>query len=303
MSLRIVTDGVKGGLGLIKYERCSSGDMDKIYEAFKVGFSDYVIKLEMPKEVFVDRFFGPEGNQLENSFVALDGDRPIGLLLGGVKRYEGVRTLRCGALCLHPDYRGKGISRKLFALHKENSRENNCKQMFLEVIVGNDRAINFYRGFGYEKVYDIGYYSYSGDDKPSIELAEELEVKTVDFDAIRSLAGKVREVHINWQNDFDYMEKLTELVHYGVYQDTNLIGGLSLGKSGKAYFLWVNPAFRHQGIASFLVRKGFKELNLTKLMISFPNNASLEGFVRTNGFKKEPITQYEMYLWSSDDVV
>ena len=50
--------------------------------------------------------------------------------------------MRCGTLAVHPNYRGVGVSQKLFELHKE-ALQNECKQLFLEVIVGNDRAIRF----------------------------------------------------------------------------------------------------------------------------------------------------------------
>lgn len=68
--------------------------MDSIYEAFTDGFSDYIINVSLAKEEFVRRFFGPEGNTLENSIIAFDGHKPIGLNLGGIKIYEGIKTLR-----------------------------------------------------------------------------------------------------------------------------------------------------------------------------------------------------------------
>src|SRR5690554_4477018 len=146
---------------MISYKRCIEVSEDVIFQAFQIGFSDYIIKFDMPKDFFMKRFFGPEGNSLEYSVIALDGDKPVGLNLGGIKIYEGIKTLRCGALCIHPDYRGTEVGKKLFELHKEIAMENDCKQMFLEVIVGNDRAINFYKKKGYAKVYDIVYYSHN----------------------------------------------------------------------------------------------------------------------------------------------
>ncbi len=52
---------------MISYIKCSDNvDIQKVYNAFQVGFSDYIIKAEISKDDFVKRFFGPEGNQLEN---------------------------------------------------------------------------------------------------------------------------------------------------------------------------------------------------------------------------------------------
>ncbi|HDR7489227.1 TPA: GNAT family N-acetyltransferase, partial [Bacillus pacificus] len=140
---------------MIQYKRCSEVNIDLVYGAFRDGFSDYIIKMEVSKEDFIKRFFGAEGNSLEHSFLALDGDKPVGVILSGIKVYESIKTMRCGTLAVHPNYRGIGVSQKLFELHKEEAIQNECKQLFLEVIVGNDRAIRFYNKLGYEKVYDL----------------------------------------------------------------------------------------------------------------------------------------------------
>ncbi len=69
-----------------------------MYEAFRDGFSDYIIKMEVSKGDFIKRFFGLEGNSLEHSFLALDGDKPVGVILGGIKDYENIKTMRCGII-------------------------------------------------------------------------------------------------------------------------------------------------------------------------------------------------------------
>ena len=43
---------------MIQYKRCSEVSIDLVYEAFKDGFSDYIIKMEVSKEDFVKRFLG-----------------------------------------------------------------------------------------------------------------------------------------------------------------------------------------------------------------------------------------------------
>lgn len=45
---------------MIQYKRCSEVNIDLVYEAFRDGFSDYIIKMEVSKEDFIKRFFGPE---------------------------------------------------------------------------------------------------------------------------------------------------------------------------------------------------------------------------------------------------
>jgi ribosomal protein S18 acetylase RimI-like enzyme len=260
------------------------------------GFSDYIIKIDMSKDNFQKHFFGPEGNSHEYSVIAFDDGKPVGLILGGIKVYEGLKTLRCGALCVLPGYRGTEVSHKLFDLHREIALENNCSQMFLEVIAGNERAINFYRKKGYEKVYDLVYYSHSNPSGINTDLPSGFTVQRTDIDALRSFSREMRDIHINWQNDFDYTSYFDEQRYYGVFKDANMVGGLSIHPAGRVNFLWVDPRFRNKGIGGGLINHAVKELNLKKLAISFPSNASLTGFVKRLGFMKDPITQYEMYL-------
>jgi ribosomal protein S18 acetylase RimI-like enzyme len=281
---------------MIEYKRCTEAHEDDIFNAFQIGFSDYMIKFDLTKDAFMKHFFGPEGNRPEYSVIAFDDDKPIGLNLGGIKVYEGIKTIRCGALCVHPDYRGTEVAGKLFSLHKEIALENNCRQMFLEVIKGNDRAISFYVKRGYEKVYDLVYFSHKNPSEINAVLPEDLSLKRIEMDCLKGLSAKIQNTHINWQNDFDYIGHFDNQVHYGVYHNENLTGALSLQPSGRINFLWVDFSFRNKGIGSALISRAVNELNIKRLAISFPNNASLLGFLKRWNFVKDTISQYEMYI-------
>jgi len=287
---------LKEGQYMFTYKRCTEVDTDAIYEAFIAGFSDYIIKIEMPKDGFQKHFFGPEGNGYEYSVIAFDDCKPVGLILGGIKVYEGLKTLRCGALCVIPDYRGTEVSHKLFDLHREIALENNCSQMYLEVIAGNERAINFYRKKGYKKVYDLVYYSHSNPSGINTDLPSGFTVKRTDIDTLRSFSREIHGLHINWQNDFDYTSYCNEQIYYGVFKDATMVGGLNIHSAGRINFLWVDPGLRNKGIGKGLISHAVKELNIKKLAISFPGNVSLMGFVNRLGFMKDTISQYEMYM-------
>ncbi|MFV0516203.1 MAG: GNAT family N-acetyltransferase [Aminipila sp.] len=280
---------------MITYKKCTEVNESAIFQAFQIGFSDYIVQTEMTRDFFMKRFFGQEGNALEFSFIAFDGDKPVGLNLGGIKVYEGIKTLRCGALCIHPKYRGTEVSKRLFTLHKEVAIDNGCKQMFLEVLVGNDRAINFYKKQGYEKVYDMVYYSHNNPLELKADITDDLRIDMIDLDSLRTLSHEVQDIHINWQNDFDYISHIDDQVHYGIIKDDKLIGGMSIHPNGKISFLWINSMFRCQGIGRSLIKHGVKELNIEKLAINFSNNVKRLGFIQHLNFTKDSISQYEMY--------
>ncbi|EJR33704.1 GNAT family N-acetyltransferase [Bacillus cereus] len=280
---------------MIQYKRCSEVSIDLVYKAFKDGFSDYFIKMEVSKEDFIKRFFGPEGNMLEHSFLALDGDKCVGVILGGIKVYESIKTMRCGTLAVHPEFRGIGVSQKLFELHKEEATQNKCKQLFLEVIVGNDRAIHFYNKLGYEKVYDLSYYNLNDLTKIMNKGNKNIEVKQLEFPTFKVEIQKWLNFHINWQNDIDYIEK-TNHTFYGAYVDSDIKGSVCVNEQGKISFIFIDKDYRNIGVGTKLLQVASEELKLSSLSIGFPNNNLLEGFLKKSGFEKNSLAQYEMYL-------
>lgn len=277
------------------FKKCSEVDFNLVYKCFNEGFSDYIVKLHLPIEAFRQRFFGSEGNELENSFIAIKEQGPVGLILGGIRIYQGIKTMRCGSLCIIPDYRGKGIADELFYLHKERAISEGCSQLMLETIVGNDRAVNFYKKHGYETIYDLQYFKLS--DLSSLKKKEGKHIiKPINYNELEKVRDYIGDVHINWQNDFPYIEKSEGQYNCGAFMDDKLIGALSINEFGRINLIWVHKKFRGQGVATSLLSSTIEELNLTKLGSSFPNNFALYGFYKKIGFEKEKIAQYEMYL-------
>ncbi len=281
---------------MIQYKCCTDVAVEEVYSAFKVGFSDYMIQMELPLEGFVKRFLGPEGNQLEYSYIAFEEKEPVGLILSGMKLFDGVKTMRCGALCVSPEMRGKSVSQELFRLHKEAALQNGCKQLFLEVIAGNDRAVKFYSGLGYEKIYDLRYYTLTDISALDEESGQQADIRVLSYEEICQYIERYPMGHINWQNDLDYLAGLEGVAYYGAFEDTQLAGLMAAGANGKIFFVWTKPQLRNRGIARHLLQNWVKVTHPPKLTISTPSNAHLEGFLRHLRFTKDQISQYEMYL-------
>lgn len=277
----------------MRYERCSPSNLPDLYEAFRSGFSDYIIRLDVPYEIFAERFFQPARNQLEHSFLAYDGEKPVGMILGGIRQYEGLLTMRCGGLCVHPDYRRLGVGYELWQRHREVALDRGCKQLFLEVIVGNDPAINFYKKLGYEKVYELRYFTHTSPAELVTAGSQDFRIEPVTPAQIAAVANP--EIHINWQNTLEYIASY-DVAYYGLVQEGSLLAYLCISKKGGIYQLWVRPDHRRQGLASALLAHAIDSLELSKLSASTPNNASLEGFLRKKGFIQDPLSQYEMYM-------
>ena len=70
----------------------------------KLDFQITLLKWKFQKGILYN-VFGSEGNLLEHSFLALEEGKPVGVILGGIKDYESIKTMRCGTLAVHPNYR------------------------------------------------------------------------------------------------------------------------------------------------------------------------------------------------------
>ena len=85
------------------------------------------------------------------SVLAFDGEAPIGL----VNCIEGFSTFACKPLVNVHDvavlaaYRGQGIAEKMLDECEAIARERGAIKMTLEVLSGNDRAMNLYKRLGY----------------------------------------------------------------------------------------------------------------------------------------------------------
>ena len=147
-------------------------DAETAYLVMKEGFSDYIIPLGLSPEVFQKRILERDGNQLEHSFIAYHGERPVAIWLNGLKTIKKKTVMRCGGLAVDPQYRRLGIAKALYDAQLSYAKSLNINCLMLEVIQGNQPAITLYKSFGYQTVGEIGYFQKeeAGQDEPLVEI-------------------------------------------------------------------------------------------------------------------------------------
>ena len=280
---------------MIQYLSCADTSMDAIYEAFCSGYSDYILPVHIERDAFESIFFGREGNSPDLSFVALDDNRPVGLVLGGIRDFDGMKTLRCGALCTAPTHRGVGVGGRLSDMHRQLAEDNGCRRMMLEVLTTNHNAFRLYEKHGYRAGHTLKYYSQKDiplPDGPSLH-----PVRESSFEALARYRSGLPDCHVNWQNDLPVFAGLENTVSvFEAYAGDTVIGIAAVTAQGRVIFLHVCPEYRNRGLARLLTRHAARQVNAPKLTVSFPGNALLEGFLRKTGFEKDPVEQYEMFL-------
>lgn len=280
---------------MITYVTGDKIEIGQIYKAFMIGFSDYIIKVDLAEASFISRFFGPEGNDLNLCHVALDDGEPVGLVMGGIRLWDGMKTLRCGALCIAPDYRGREVTKALMERHWQDGVDNQCERLSLEVIKGNDRAIRFYEKNGYHGSYDIKYFRTKTNQLLEQSVTGKLILKEVPFEALASHRKSHLGLHIHWQSETDYYKDSDMERHFEIQVSGAAAGYISLSNAGKINYLWVEPSFRNRGYGREALSVGVRTMELEGLNIAFANNGLLEGFVRALHFDKDKVEQFEMF--------
>lgn len=267
---------------------CLDTPDEMAYQVFTEGYSDYSVKLEMPMAVFVSHFLEHEANRAY-SFIAFEGERPVGIILGGIGEFQGIKTLRCGGFAVIPSHRRQGIGQILFDAHKAIAEDQGCKQLFLEVLKDNAQAIQFYENAGYTPIHDYRLYVH---DKPEGNVLD-LELEAIELDEILKIRKSMPELYINWQNELFDGNSFKHVVGKCIRLDGKIIGLILLKKSGGIQYIWVDSNHRHKGYGRTLLLKGLQEMGLEKSFGIASNNMTYEGFLKRMGFKNH-LEQFEM---------
>lgn len=277
-------------------KNCSEIPDSLIFKTFQDGFADYMVQIEMDLEFFKDHFLGIEGNRKDLSFIAFKEGIPVGIVLGGFKTSEKYRTLRCGGMSVIPSERGTGIAAQLMKQHEKLAVEHGCRQLFLEVIRGNDRAIEFYKKMGYEKIYDLTYRYIQTDEYNPVEKYGDidLEIEEITFNELRMMR-LMDNSHLPWQGEFDYFKQLP-CRYFGIRKDGNLIAG-SAAWVHRLFYIWVDPEHRMKGYGGAIINRNIKELKPDIFRITYANNSNLYTFSEHLKIRRDKISQFELYKW------
>jgi GNAT superfamily N-acetyltransferase len=290
------------GVGMISVKLCRDLSDELIFSTFKEGFSDYFIQMEMTQDSFMAHFFGPEGNTKDQSFVAYKDDVVAGILLGGIRELDGIKTLRCGGMSVIPSARKKGVAREMMAIHEKMARQAGVHQLFLEVLTINESAFKFYENIGYEKVYDLTYRSFTPDadwfdGNPEMLLADHEAFHSIQQITLTDLEGlrHIDESHLPWQGSLEAVSMM-DVTIFGVYKNGQLIAGL-IGNQTRLFYIYVSPGHRLKGVGKALLMTYLQTCKVERCRFVYTNNARLHTFANHLNMTTGEYGQYEYYKW------
>lgn len=117
-------------------------------EAWNSGFEGYFFDATTTPERFMNRMAN-EGLSPDLSLIAFDCDRPIGLVLSGIRKFQNRKIAWNGGTGVSKEYRGKGIGKLLINKALDIYREQGVQTATLEAISQNKSAIKLYEKCGY----------------------------------------------------------------------------------------------------------------------------------------------------------
>lgn len=135
-------------------KKLSECKLEEALAAWNTGFEGYFFDATMDVDRFTARL-GMENLSAALSIVAFDQQKPIGILLSGVKTINGRRVAWNGGTGVAVAYRRKGVGKLLIDKAMEIYEEANVEVSTLEAINENTKAISLYETKGYKIVDEV----------------------------------------------------------------------------------------------------------------------------------------------------
>ena len=251
----------------------AESDFDALVAAFNDAFSDYLVPFHLTAPQLRE-MCARRGVVLELSPAEFDGERIAGYTLNALGTFNGVPSAYDSGTGVVPSHRRRGLARQLLDVSFPALRARGARQMVLEVLEPNARAIALYRDLGFEVTRHLQCWRYNG----AAEIDREAHAIAID-----DVPAHFCDFAPSWQNSIESLRRSGDdrrvLAVEGGYVAVH-------AATGDLAQLAVDPAWRRRGIGSRLLRhaaavaaKPLRILNVEESMSPFLAAAGAELFV------------------------
>lgn len=262
--------------------------LDVAAAAITAGYEGYVVPISMTAAQVAQRV-ASEGIDLERSTLWEEDGEPRAILLHA-RRHGRARVAAVGVV---PAARRTGLGRMAMQRCIEAARADGDRQLVLEVVTINDRALGLYQSLGFQIVRTLVGYQF---ETPSAEAgAPRLAVLGPEVAARRLFAFS--DPGLSWQLAPEaILHAAPSVVAYGL-EDAALAYVDASTPTIRLLSLAVDPVRRGQGLGRTLMA-GLAALHPSRpwTMTAMIPEGLLDRFAAAHGWSRGPISQYEMVL-------
>jgi len=271
-------------------------DSKVLYQAFVNAFTDY--DAPTPDKAGFDTMLARRGFNAALSFGAFEGGELVSFTFNGTGLYNKTATAYDTGTGTIPEYRKKGLARRIFIESKPVLVSAGIKQYLLEVLQQNIKAVDLYQSLGFETVREFDYYyapvsEISPNQVTTVSGIELQEVSEPD----EGLFTTFQDFRPSWQNSFEAVNRrLNDFTIITASFKGRVIGyGILEPGSGDITQIAVEHSFRRNGIGTALLNRmlGLNRFGSVKMINIEKTCHSLRGLADSVGWKPAG-SQYEM---------
>ena len=219
---------------------------------FNLAFSDYFVKFNATEEYLQSRWNAAEVDYSLSAGV-IDGDEIVGFIVNAVRKWNGLKTaFNCGTGVV-PNFRGRGLTGKMYDFLSPKLERAQVKCLALEVIQQNLNAIHVYEKVGLKIRRKLNCFSGEIKVRSSFSELQELDFKKLEKPHW-SLFESFYEYQPAWENNNLTLKRLLDTYQfYGVFTKNKMIAFVVVNP-GNGYVpqFGIHPDFRNQSIGEFL---------------------------------------------------
>ncbi|MGU9939188.1 GNAT family N-acetyltransferase [Empedobacter brevis] len=274
----------------IEIHSLTNVDLEELTALYNLSYQNYYVTIHLSVEQFQGKL-KMEDIHLDYSIGASIDGKLVGFLLYGIREYDVLKTAYIGGTGVCPEHRGKKITQQMLDFSFPRLKEFHVKNIFLEVNIKNDFAINAYEACGFEKTRVLN--SYRGIPILVVNPLHEI-VEFEELDLITS--ENFWDIKPTWKNDIQSVKNIIKDCQInGIYEDGILVAYKIINKNNtRIYQFGVHHDYRNRYLASILFsdlkNKEIKMINVDEREIStndFIQSLGLELYDKQYEMKKE----------------
>lgn len=278
---------------LYRFHHLKDVATNQLCQVFNEAFSDYVIPLQLTVSLLQQKMTG-ESIQLECSAGAFQGDALCGFILHG-RDQSMPEVLYNGGTGVVPTARGQHLVQELYEHFVPKYQQQGVREILLEVIAGNQKAIKAYENAGFQQQRE--FVCFKGEVHLARKAAKGVIIQKSALPPDSLLLPFADQVP-SWSNSIESIrrEKQLTTTWVAIYEN-EIVGFISVFlASRRIRQIGVRRDMRRKGIGTALMQHAAETLGNPFSLINVDSqNIGLITFLEQAGMS-QILSQYEMKL-------